>query len=220
MRSLGWTMSALVILVIGLQSCVGSSRRPPPESETRNKCADYNDGKWLIGGGLKGDITADLDRARAIARQIDGVVSRGKPHTDPRNREIRLVPTCEVRKLDRKDLKNGRFVAVLTGEGTARFSRVPNDIVYVWVFGRDSILPSKKDTVVHYSQFLPLIDSSTPIEKTRFYVCYKSGHKEYKVDSVAWHHGSCDPVVGQALTSHNPWFGCKLGCCFAAMDES
>ncbi len=216
MGRVGWSLCALVAVLTGVQSCV-SARSSSTRSTAGNKCADHTDGGWFK-KGLEGDVRSDIPRARRIARQIDGVISQGKVHGESGGKTVTLLPTCKARKLSEKDLKKGRFIGVLTGEGTSpRFSDRPGDIVYWWVFGEDSILPGGEDTVVHRSRFLSLNSTSTdPVKDAPFIVCRDRNAEELPVDTVDWHGDSCGSALNP-LTSHNPWFGCKLGCCYSAM---
>lgn len=216
MRRNGLSLYMLVIGLVSLQSC-NASADGSFASLAGNECAGHT-------GGLKGDISKDpkdLQRARKIARQIDVVISQGQSTTQEDGKKVRLIPTCKSRKLNKGDLNNGRFIGVLTGEGTyPLFSATPDDIVYWWVYGEKTKTSQRKDTVIHHSQFLSLNDSSPkPVMEYSFIVCHKEDSKELDVDSVAWQSShtcsTAHPI--ETLHGHHPWFGCKLGCCFAVM---
>lgn len=216
MRRIGLSLCLLVMAVVGLQSC-NASADGSLASLAGNECAGHTD-------GLKGDINKDVPKARAIARQIDVVISQGKSTTQKDGKKVRLIPTCKSRKLDKGDLDDGRFIGVLTGEGTSPlFSVTSDDIVYWWVYGEKTKTPEGKDTVIHHSQFLSLNESSsTSVMKYPFIVCHKKDSKELKVDTVGWQssHTCSATHAMEPLHGHHPWFGCKLGCCFSTMPES
>ena len=208
----------LIVCVAAAISCRQGSRdesettagNPPPT----DKCADFNgEGNGVVRGDLKGKGQA----ARSVAARIGGVDANGK---DNDGATIRLVPTCDNRNLERADLIEGRFVGLLTGEGldSLGLSNTPNDIVAWWVYGETTADTSGGADTIWHSQFLSLRGpaNSDPTSDTLI-VC--GPEKDHDDDTVDWHDGRCPDTAG-IRSGDKPWFGCKLGCCFSAMNLS
>ena len=176
-----------------------------------DKCANYNGGSKK----LQGDARKNAKRAREIAYEVRGQVLQVAPSPDGR---LLLIPTCDVRKLKKKDLKEGRFVGILTGPGTAPdYSDVPNDVVYWWVFGTDTVV-NGATTLVHHSQFVSLRSPTGSIVERATIVCPDHRDRDFPVDSVAWHDDTCpSPSAPHSVMriGDNPWFGCTRGCCYS-----
>lgn len=218
--------AAAFIAVAFLVACEPVQRAGPPD-----KCARYNGGLF---SRLKGNLHGQQAKARAIARRMRAV-GQGVAHP---SQPLTLTAICENHELDNNHLREGRFVGILTGPGTApEYSRIANDTVLWWVFGEVIELPNGQDTVVHYSQFLSLgAQPGTPYTVTMaLRVCptdTRGGERQERVD---WHEAVCDtsathmPGTQAARTQNGspqpqpltvrrgdrPWFGCTRGCCFA-----
>lgn len=212
-------LTVLVLCVAAAIACSGGSReeldtagnQPPTD-----KCADFNgEGNGVVRGNLKGKGQA----ARSVARRIRGVDGNGKDH-GAADDSVRLVPTCDNRTLERADLYEGRFVGLLTGKGldSLGLSNTPNDLVAWWVYGETIADTSGGADTIWHSQFLSLRGpaNSDPKNDT-LVVC--GPEQDHDDDTVDWHSDTCSDSI-RILSGDKPWFGCKLGCCFSAMNIS
>jgi hypothetical protein len=213
-------MAALVIA-----GCGPSGRTPDDALRDLlaggDKCADFTGG-WT--SRLSGTLHGQRDRARRVAARLIPRDSLGKDHTEQGGRTVRLIPICENHRLQENHLKQGRFVAALTGPGTSpRFSRDENDVVFWWIYGEDVRTSAGRDTTVWHSEFLSLgSDAATRyVVSTHLQICDGAPPTPDR-EAVHWHDAVCHLAAGGGTgpAGDRPWFGCTRGCCFAAMPTS
>lgn len=214
MHRLGRSWFAAALFAVAyLAACEPAdlASRPP------DKCAKFN---GSFGNQVKGSLMGKQARGRAIARRMK---TAGQSVTHP-SLQVTLTPICENNQLDNQQLEEGRFVGILTGPGTApRFSRIPDDTVFWWVFGEKIRLPNGRDTVLYYSEFFSVTaPPGTPYTiLVPLQVCSNESRDGERAEKVDWHSGVCDTTAahmqGEARLGDRPWFGCTRGCCFAQM---
>lgn len=202
------------VLMLLLAAACQRAGLPPGAAD---KCADYTGG---FGSHLSGTLHGERDLARRISRRLRALDALGQDRREQTGDSVRLIPICDHHRLSERKLKNGRFVAVLTGPGTTpRFSPVANDTVLWWVYGEDLETASGRDTTIWHSEFLSLhASASAPyITTARLQICPSGGRPSQ--EAVYWHDGSCHMAAagGSRPAGDRPWFGCTRGCCFAAM---
>jgi hypothetical protein len=198
--------------------------RPEPEADVGgpllrgDQCADYTGGG---GASLSGTLHGQRDRARRVAARLRGLDDLGANHTEPGGNTVRLIPICENHRLRDNQLQRGRFVAALTGPGTApRFSSMPNDTVLWWVYGERMQTGAGADTLVWHSEFLSMGSDAAAsyLVATHMEIC--DGTPPEDREAVSWHADSChvdeDGRV-MLLSGSRPWFGCTRGCCYGAL---
>lgn len=158
--------------------------------------------------GLQGDLkTFRLSHVRAKAIGVDPA---GDWHKHP-SAAVAIQPMCESHEKDASALRRGQFVARLMLLDTQRpYSKLRTDIVYWWVFERNGAL---------VSQFFSMsqTDEDSAIVEFPFTQCAGT---EPKTEIAGWHGGAClqmDSLMadGRPPPGDNPWFGCKLGCCYS-----
>ena len=183
-----------------------------------DQCADYTGGG---GASLSGTLHGQRDRARRVAARLRGLDDLGADYPDPGGSSVRLIPICENHRLRENQLERGRFVAALTGPGTApRFSSMPNDTVLWWIYGERMHTKAGEDTLVWHSEFLSMrSDPGAPyLIATHTRIC--DGTPPEDREAVSWHADSCHVDDGgrvMLLSGDRPWFGCTRGCCYAVM---
>ena len=204
--------AALVVAFV-----LGCSRAGPRDGGPPDKCAEFN---GHFGQRLKGSLHGQRERAREVAARLR---QEGSPATLP-NEGVTLTPICRNTLLDDGELREGRFVGVITGPGTApRFSSIPNDTVLWWVFGETVKKPNGQDTLILHSQFLST-EATPDVEylKSALTVSCEADRTGFPDDTVSWHEDACPAPAGvhtlmARLIGDRPWFGCTRGCCYAAV---
>jgi hypothetical protein len=142
----------------------------------------------------------------------------------PRNRDVRhasrdwtITPVCKNYDFTLGNLVDGRFVAVITVTAQSPFSSKPNDTVAWWVYGQ---LQADSQVVLR-SEFVSLTAANDQefLIKAPFAWCSESADDE---ETGGWHGAACHTAAAPRPGGDNPWFGCKLGCCYAVkpLDES
>jgi hypothetical protein len=129
---------------------------------------------------------------------------------------IAIQPICESHLKDQPALRRGEFVArIMIMDTATAYSTQRTDVVYLWVFERNGQLTS---------QLVSMTDSNkaSAIKTVSFRSCEEA---PYESERAGWHPGDCHPggMAGAAasqLARDNPWFGCRLGCCYAIMPQS
>jgi hypothetical protein len=164
---------------------------------------------------LSGDLTRNgipLGRIRSQAGALEGA---GDWVTHASGR-IAIQPICESHLKDQPALRRGEFVArIMIMDTATAYSTQRTDVVYLWVFERNGQLTS---------QLVSMTDSNkaSAIKTVSFRSCEEA---PYESERAGWHPGDCHPggMAGAAasqLARDNPWFGCRLGCCYAIMPQS
>lgn len=121
------------------------------------------------------------------------------------------------------ELVDGRFIGILEvkADPDHRFSRAnDDDVVAWWVFG--TVDADKK--IQLQSEFVSL--SGAAIDEAIISAPFEWCPQDHRWDEETggWHKGDCSahpaPLSDAPTGGDNPWFGCKLGCCYSAMDQS
>ena len=163
---------------------------------------------------LTGDLTRPgiaLGRIRSQAGALEGA---GDWVTHASGR-IAIQPICESHLKDEPALRRGEFVArIMFVDTITQYSTQASDIVYLWVFERGGQLTSQLVSMTE-------TDKDSAIKTIPFRSCDEPS----VIDSAraGWHGAVCHPggVGTEALIGRdNPWFGCRLGCCYGVVVES
>lgn len=179
---------------------------------------------------VRGSLVGQRELAQREARRMrvsgDGVARSDSAGT------VTITPACGSHAFNEDELARGQFVARLTIQGTnPRFSRVPNDTVYWWVY-----LDLTTGTPVFHSEFLSTAATTDAdrayVQRGDFVIRCKAATARPKAEMAGWepvHEAEACPAseaqvrllqpvaatdsgtAGSGGTS--PWFGCKLGCC-------
>lgn len=167
-------------------------------------------------GSLEGKAQAVRDKFGREAGRLHQRLGRDAHHDDgPTTYALR--PTCSNHLFTPGDLVDGRFMGIIRATGgTNRFSRIGSDEYVVWwVFGA----MNADGRIELKSQFISLSPQNDLIVSAPFDWCDKSG--EWADETAGWHGNDCTSHqpddMRAARSGHNPWFGCKLGCCYSVI---
>jgi hypothetical protein len=148
-------------------------------------------------------------------------LNRDAPHTDGPDPLYTIKPACRNHDFTVGELVDGRFIGLIETDGDTahRFSRTPNDYVAWWVFGT----VDDGGNIQLQSEFVSLTAAANDdaIIRAPFKWCTKD--EDWDEETGGWHSDDCSahpaPAMEAPRGGDNPWFGCKLGCCYSAMPE-
>lgn len=176
---------------------------------------------YRFSGTLEGKIDSIQEAFGRQAGRLHKRLDREAHHTSGSNPRYTLIPTCKNHEYTLGELVNGRFIGVIIvrDDPTHRFSRTRrDDHVAWWVFGAFDTTGA----IQLQSQFVSLTAENDALISKRFTWCNKLA--DWTEETAGWHGPNCMSHAADDMTAatrgDNPWFGCKLGCCYSAMDES
>lgn len=175
------------------------------------------------GGSLVGRVAEVRTFSGAQGGLLKKRRNRDAPHRPGPNPLYTIKPACKNHDFTVGELVDGRFIGIIEvkGDTAHRFSRTDDDdVVAWWVFGTVDPVGS----IRLQSEFVSLSAAATDeaIISAPFKWCTKE--EDWNEESGGWHLGDCSlhpiSVMDVPEGGDNPWFGCKLGCCYSAMDEA
>ena len=189
---------------------------------TTAKCPKENYDKFG-GGTLVGRVAEARRQVGPQGGLLDKRLNRDAPHKPGPGSLYTIKPACQNHDFTLGELVHGRFIGIIEvkADPNHRFSRANvDDVVAWWVFG--TVDADKKIRL--QSEFVSLggaaIDEA--IISAPFDWCPKND--DWKEETGGWHSNDCSahpaPLMDPPSGGDNPWFGCKLGCCYSAMDAS
>jgi hypothetical protein len=224
MRRPGAMLAGLIGVTLAAAGCIARQR-----IDEGTHCATTN-----LSGALE---DAGRLNSQTEVRNVTFVTSGGADGTmkddNGQDTKVRIDPACESHKFKVGHLSDGRFVARITiepGKRVSRFSKLPGDIVYWWVYLdlgtkslRSQFLSANATTDQQTADWLqqgsfdytclavvPQKERASWEEKHDTKPCTKGQPRGDRPVSTQIER---DDVIQPTGLRHNPWFACFVGCC-------